>query len=130
MDSYGLQVFSNVRSAPVPASAEQLLTSRSLHAEIFSDAAKDYMPVAMPAMRFLGELRASVMVLHNTNAHSFAHLLYGLPISRLESLGSDVCDVDAPMERSPFAEVQDFVGPLPDDFQGHVLEHRSASTVI
>lgn len=69
---YGLQVFSNVRSAPVPASAEQLLTSRSLHAEIFSDAAKDYMPVAMPALRFLGELSRSVLVLHSTNAYSFA----------------------------------------------------------
>lgn len=56
--------------------------------------------------------------------------MYGLPSSRLESLGRDVRHVDAPMELSPSAELQNFVGPLPDDFQGYVLDNRSASTVV
>ena len=54
----GMQVFSNVRSAPVPVTAEELLQSQPLHEAIFRDAAESHLPVAMGALRFLGELTA------------------------------------------------------------------------
>ena len=54
----GTQVFSNVRSAPVPVTTEELLTSQPLHEAIFRDAAASHPPVAMGALRFLGESSA------------------------------------------------------------------------
>lgn len=47
-----------MRSAPVPVTAEELLTSQPLHEAIFRDAAESHMPVAMAALRFLGECTA------------------------------------------------------------------------
>ena len=58
-----MQVFSNVRSAPVPVTVEELLTSQPLHAAIFRDAAESHLPVAMAALRFLGEPAACTILL-------------------------------------------------------------------
>ncbi len=59
MSSCKAQVFSTVRSAPVPVTVEELLTSQPLQEAIFRDAAGSHVPVAMAALRFLGEYIAS-----------------------------------------------------------------------
>ena len=51
-------MFSTVRSAPVPVTVEELLTSQPLREAIFRDTAESHMPVAMGALRFLGECAA------------------------------------------------------------------------
>lgn len=80
-----VQVFSNVRSAPVPVTVKELLTSQPLHEASFRDAGVSHQPVALGALRFLGEWAA--------------HTFLCCPRTSLSSgLGSLVCGLSQGMQ--------------------------------